>query len=1154
MDRGCSNNFITMRKVFLRMLLLKTFKDVLGLLSKISFSLALFLVVISSVESVLRLPPHVRYYLYLFLIISVSGHVFFASFVVVKLTGRALRHPRVLIKEIDNDMPDSKILLLYDVYRMLPGSEITEAAFVEICNRSNFFSKNNKTIRFDQILKPVYAYLPLVLYFYLNIFHFGSDSAIYRIYYYNTDFTAPPTHILRNVSVKQNAVYGDSLKLVCAANGEIPESVDLKFRSINRDNFSSVSVFKENDSIFSHTVIALSDFHYFFQTTETSTETLYVNVFMRPEISDLRISVSPPGYTKLPVRVYSGFSNQFFAYKGSSFQYEIRTTLSYPDTVIMYSDDERDLIMTGPDDGAYHSIFTVSDEKKTGFRLVKDHGHLITRNSFSAEHEISIIPDEKPVVNLIYPEKGHILDSSLEIPLFATAGDDFGITEVYVFLRKVQTDLFSGKKKTEYNRIRIKDFDEKDGVVIVNRIVQAGDLNLLPEDKVEIFLRVYDNDAISGPKFSDSDVRTLHLPSIQELLTLSGKNYSEQERVLKHELKTNLSVMEDVKELTKKLKMNRDLTWEDRNRIDNIISAQQEMSGGLESLESEIEKNISLLDQNSLLSRETIEKYSKLQNMIDGLFTNEMKEKIKKLSDLRSSTDFDKEQLSELLGDLENQQKEFQKGLEKSIEILEQIRTEFALDSLIRQIEFLISLQQEINDRLISPGTDLDGVLDDQKRGNSSYADFYEDLESSAVLIDNSNIKAIKESVRKKDIESDYSHALKNIADRSKDRAYLKGSVISGKLYNIKELLDDAKKQILQEQKKEITNDIYRVVDDLLLVSVEIESIKNSSRNLHASSPASAETVTRFARTDDLFNSAAERIFDISKRTFFIDRPIIGSIGRSVEMFKRISDIMINRRFSAAYPLNIQLMGSVNSLIVMLLDAVEEIENSDSPSGIDEMLRKMEEMANKQSQINTRTSDTSMNADMFSPSQMQDIMSRLAMEQYQLYQQLIEIGGEQSMQPGGSDPGDDGVPQPGEGAGVPGPGGYGPSDMQRGNGGRNNGGSQGSGSSLGEKLGDIAGSMKDAGNMLEDRVLDEHLMAKQNEIMQKFIDAIESVRRERTDARREGTAGNKMAVDPGRVEALFETSLKELMIRSLRDGYTSDYRQKIRDYFKELGN
>ncbi len=1134
-------------------LVLKTIKDIFYALSRVSFFLAVFLIILSSVEAVLKASAQVRYYFFILLVLVFSLHLLYASFIVFKLINRAIRHPRSLIGEIDNSSSGSRILILYDLYKKLPGSELTEAAFSEIYERHKSFSRINKGISLKKITAPLYAYLPLVLFAFLNLFHFSSDSAIYRIYYYSSDFTKPPSHILKNISAKLNVGQGDSLKILCLAEGEIPEYVDFKFRNMNRAGFSSVPVLRNNDSIFSHTITASSDFYYFFESAETATDTLFVNVFKRPEISGLRISVIPPEYTGLPVRVYSGVTNQVFAYKGSSFHYEITPTVFGTDSVIMYSDNYDSIIMGGTGDGVFKSEIDINEDRKFGFRLVKDHGPVTTRNSFSAEHRVTIIPDEYPVVNLIYPKQGHILDSSLQIPLFATAGDDFEVTEVYVFLRKIQMDQFAGSKKSEYIQIRIRDFEEKEGIIVVNQIIEAQVLNLYPDDRAELFVRVYDNDAVSGPKFSDSDIRTLHLPSIQELLSLSEEKYNKQENILKDELSKSISVMEDVKELTEKLKMNMDMSWEDMNRIDNMISLQQEMSESLERLEADIENNISLLDQNSLLSRETMEKYSKLQNMVDGLFTKEMKDKLQKLSDLRNSADHGKEQLSELLDDLESHQKEFQQGLEKSIAILEQIRTEFAIESLIRQIEFIILLQQDVNDRLITPESDLSGIYDDQKRGDSLYKDFYSDLEKNLAETGYSDFAEIIKSIQGKDLEKDYSDVLQSISDNSKSKAFSKGTAISGKLYDIKEQLADAKNKLLQEQKKEIMDDIYKVIDDMLLVSTEIEVIKNISKNLHASSPLSSETVIRFARARDLFGSISERLFDISKRTFFIDRRIIGSVGRSDEMFLRVSDFMINRRFSASYHLNTQLMGSLNSLMAMLLDTVEEIKNSDSPSGIDEMLRRMEEMASMQSQINKETSEMSINPDMFSHSKMQDMMNRLAMEQYQLYQQLMEIGGEQAMQPGGSDAGESGPPQPGEGAKMPGPGGFGASDMP-GAGSQHGDAGKGAGGSLGNKLRDIADSMRDSGNMLEDRILNEHLLAKQNEIMQKFIDAIDSVRRERTDARREGKTANRKAVDPGRVDVLFETSLKELMIRSLRDGYTNDYRQKIRDYFRELEN
>ena len=1140
--------------------------QVVRIIVRYFFITLLVMTAVSSVELSYNLGTTGRKILFAVSFLTVS---FFLALILIKtfrLAICALKNPRAIISEIDSFNAEFKFLLIHDLLSMEKNSELRDSAvkdmteeFLKIRKNPDIFSPAG--LSFSYIKSAVVLGASLFLFLF-------SGPAFYRIYNFEKDFTPPPSHTLTLLKTQSFLAEGDSVSTGCFSSGKHPDIVTYHKRYVDKDSYSDLRIPSESDSIYFYKTTESESFYYFFSTPEASTDTSFVTIYKRPEISEITLEVSSPRYTKLPVREYDGMIPSITVYKGSRLDFRISSTVSGTDSVIMKFTDRSEKLFSIDSTGNFTGNIIVREPSEYHFSIYKDYGGFMVSNSDPVVSNIEIITDEYPTVNLIYPEDGYMLDESMQIPVFATATDDFEITEAYLFMQKISFNQFTGKEeKSDYIKKRIKEFDNKDGILIVNSYEDLDQMRLFPEDKVSLFLRVYDNDEISGPKYTDSKIKTVVLPSLQELLTETEKNYADQDKSLKQELEKNRSMIEKITEMTEKLKMNQDFNWEDEKKLMEMLNEQEEMNRSLENLDQEIQKNISMMDENSILNEETMKKYMKLQKLVDDLFTGEMKEKLRELSDLKGTEEIDRDKFAEFLRDFENQQNQFKEGIEKSIEILEQIKNEYLLDKLIKQISELITKQHEINDSVLTNTSKNEENISRQKKIENSYDYFVKDLENSAEEIEMLVSEGVISEVKEKNIKKDMSDMQISMERSDKNSSFQKGSEIAAKLSEIKDSIENVKKDMMQEQKDQLKSEIEAVVADLILLSQELEKFKNFSKNISAASPLASDIIKRYERIKTFFVSTSEKIFDISKRTFFIDRSIIAGVGNIEEQFAQNSGVVVNRQFSASFQKSEVIMGNINKLALSLMDAASELERSESPSGLDEMLKKMEELAKMQSQINSQTSSMQVNAGESGMSQMQEMMQRLAMEQAQLYDALMKM--QQSMgQPGkeGS-PGQEGGPGS-EGApgnqgqvgknGMPqsgGPGSIPGSSGSPGQQGQN--GSQGNGqkgSALGNRLSDIAGDMKEVENQLKDKKLDESLLARQNEVMRKLLDAIESVKREKMDNRREGKIGRNKAVDPGRIDINSDKNLRELLIKTLKDGYTNSYKIKIKDYFRELEN
>ncbi len=776
----------------------------------------------------------IRTVLYFFTILAV---MYYAVSIVLKavIKFRIYRkNGRIILSKIDSEYPDMKILMLYDLNSTKDGSEIAQSAaeelsavFLKMKGKPDFFLSKPAKNAYKKILISA----AMIFFIFTNSYTY---SAAGRIVNYRVDFRSPASHSLKLLNPELTAAERDSVDLVCVLRGKNPGIITLKKRSVGEDTFVSREIAQTRDSIYIARSAESSDFYYFFESAETVSDTGCVTILKRPDVSSLSVTVEPPRYTKIPSKEYNEIISKITAYKGSRVTIVLTPTAELDSALIRFTDGNKKYFRR-LDTRMYSAELKIINDYEFSFDLYSRSGDVILQNKNPVVHRIEMIKDEYPVVNLIYPEDGQMIDESLQVPVFATATDDFELSRARIFYRKMSFNEFSGKmSRTDFIDEQIELLKDREGISIINTYFSCASLSLLPEDKVELFVRVYDNDAVSGPKFTDSKIRTVMLPSIEQLISGTEENYRNQDRILKEELDKNSAVLEKLSDISEKLKKNQKPDWEDDKKFRQIAEDQERMNKSLEELQKDIHKNIAMLEENSIISEETMNKYMKLQKLVDELFTVEMKEKLRQLNELPELGEFDKKKYSELLNEFENQQKQFSEGIEKSIEMLEQIKNEYMIDRLIRQIDDMITRQNDINTAIKEKNYDVNEQVSKEKKIESSFGFFEKELEKLSADSKEKGFADVMKDVKEKDLGKDFSGMKDMIGDNKQDDAGRKGGEISSKLLDTKSKLAGLKKKMLDEQKDDLKRELDEVISDLLLVSSEIEKLKNFSKDITA--------------------------------------------------------------------------------------------------------------------------------------------------------------------------------------------------------------------------------------------------------------------------------------------------------------------------------
>ena len=238
-------------------------------------------------------------------------------------------------------------------------------------------------------------------------------------------------------------------------------------------------------------------------------------------------------------------------------------------------------------------------------------------------------------------------------------------------------------------------------------------ISLAPEDKIEFYLLVSDNNDVTGPSITKTNLFVGTVPSLEDLF---NDIVSIEEDILDKTNEIDIHI-DDVKELVdeieKEMLKSDEISWEQSqkvnetaDKIDDIISEIEAINNAIENIQDQIENN-DLLDQSLL------EKFDEFQNLLDSVMTPEMLETLNKIKDM-----MDKLSTDQMIGEIQNFKQDIStldEQLDRFIELFERAMAEQIFDELIKYLEEMIDNQFEISEKLMDPIPEFSQIYSKQK-------------------------------------------------------------------------------------------------------------------------------------------------------------------------------------------------------------------------------------------------------------------------------------------------------------------------------------------------------------------------------------------------------------------------------------------------------
>ncbi len=950
------------------------------------------------------------------------------------------------------------------------------------------------------------------------------SSALFRILQPNADFRPKPPFELTFEQLPNIAIRGEPLTLT--VRGTVQEGIHLPLPKkislyIEETGSEPANPSVDLDSTGrAHYCIAnpQNDLRICAHTHWTHSDTVSIPVKTRPFIKDLEVRWFPPAYSGLPSGSAQDKRGDVEALFGSriSISFEADRNLAAADLVIFPdAQPENPSTISFPVQNNRAAIEFILRESGHYNILLKDQDGIA--NAAPVDYNLWPIPDEPPTVDIIYPPMDAELNESMMIPIKGQAKDDFSIARMrlgYRILKAGHSDSTHEAEAFVWSKIPYEALG--DGNFMAEYLWDLTALNLLPGDVILYRLEVMDNDAVSGPKISFSEVQRLIFPTLEEIFARMEEGQSEQMTDVRETLDQSKALKKELDALREELKRNPDLSWEERKKVEEMVKRQEEMAKRVEQMSEQADKLIRQMEENSLLSSETLQKYQELQKLISEVMTPELLQAMQKLQEALQKQD--PEELRRAVEQFSLNQEQFLEQMEKTLNILKQLQMEMKLDELAKRAEKLLEKQQDVNQSL----SDLER---EEARPKEAGAEaelqremqaFEREFEKTQELLKDSPYnpqEAMQEAQQLLDenqFQQEMGQMSQELQAGQTKSAQQKGSKIQNGLTQLSQKMKQAKQQMMDASKNELADALKKIAHNLLELSFQEEDLLNRSAGMDKASPRFRSQAEEQQLLKNQLERTAEELFKLSQKSFFITPQIGFALKQAFQGMDQALGGYTARNPQSVTRQQQAAMGGLNRAVMEIGQSLEQLSQASSSTGFSEMMEQLAKMAGEQGQINQGTMALipgGTNPGGLSPEQ-QAAMSRLAAQQEALRQQLEQW----------------------------------------------NQSSQQTQQLLG-RLGELGKEMQEIVNDLKNQQVDERTLKRQEKVLTRLLDAQRSVRereyrRERISRTAEGVYPHQT---PGTVdENRTNDETRELLLRALKEGYTRDYQQLIREYFEAL--
>ncbi len=779
-------------------------------------------------------------------------------------------------------------------------NELSPVSFSSIIQ----YSKNTKYLRW---LVPPVLLIILILLFWPEVF----TSSTKHIIYYNQSFYTPP-FLLEIQNSELKALQNENFTLSVKVRGQkIPDNIFIKMEN-NEFVLDKVS----NRGEFKYTFKSpQKDILFKLKTLDFETNDYTLKVLPKPSIQSFSLKLHFPKYLNKNDEKVSN-TGDIIIPEGTLVEWNFHT-LSTNELFIYFNDSSFQLPIT-----ASYITFQKRFKQNTQY-IVAGKNKYINYPVDSIHFNITVIPDQYPSITVTQQKDSGSVQFNPSF--FGTIKDDYGLTKLLFHATIYTQDSLLNKTEKHIDEyINISKMPNQ----IFNYFINPDKFaDTKPGDKIEYYFEVYDNDGVNGPKKTRSEILTHTIPSSSQI----AQNIEANNDQIKHELKENINqakqVQKDLQTLYKKILDKKQVSFEDKKSLQNILQKQKSIQQNIEELKNKLNHNNEM--QNQLQYNEDLaKKYEEIEKLLNDMMTPEMKKMMEELEQLMNKM-MDKNLMEQKIEEMKLNTKDLEKELDRTLEIFKQFELEQKMENNIQKLNELIQQQEKLSDETSDKKNNTQDLQQKQQELSNQFDNLKKDLKEMEQMnqsMEKPNELPNTESMQK-DISNEQSQSQEQLKNNNKPNSSSHQKKAAQKMKEMKQSLQNSLNQMQQEQQAENEDNIKQLLDNLLTLSFQQEELIQTIQKTKTTDPKYSQIARNQKKLSDAAKLIEDSLFSMSKRNPSISATLNKEITQIQYNMNQTANQITEHNSAMAAMYMQKSFTSINNLALMLNDALEQLQN-----------------------------------------------------------------------------------------------------------------------------------------------------------------------------------------------------------------------------------
>ena len=708
---------------------------------------------------------------------------------------------------------------------------------------------------------------------------------------------------------------------------------------------------------------------------EVATSPVYKAVCLdEPFARSWSVFYKPPAYTGLGSRTDSLSYGNIEAYKHTEVILSLGTNIPVETAVMRFSDGSSQALQR-VEETSFSGRITVTTPKTWYLELTDALG----RKSRPEEKTISVIPDNAPEIRIIYPGEDVLLDQSLLLPLIITASDDFGLRELSLHhqindrpaQQTVLRSLIGSKLFTLDHTLDMKGF------------------GLLPGDTVTYWAQVWDNSP--DRQSAQSAKFKARFPSIEEIYREIERQAQNSTRDLENTLRESRDLQKDFEQKRRELLKEDKLEWEDKKQLENMLDAQQQLTEQVENVAQDFQQLIDQMQRNDAVSTETLQKMQKIQELMEEISTDELREAMSKFE--QALLNVKPEDLRKALENMKFSMEDFSKKIDQTLALLESIKKEQALDKALQISKEMEQMQSALQEKTGDPKQNADRLAREQENISEKFDNLQQALDEADKLLDPSKDKQLKQEMSdlKQDMKSgqlqkNMQQSQQQLQQNQRAQASQAQSQALEKMRQYTRRLGEMKNSMGGGSMQEVTSAMQKAIRELLIFSKQHEELRG--RYANDPYPIVSDLIAQYEGVQVSLN----RLFSVPQVTMFLPPKFYIDLTDANRGYR---DVFVNVNEMQYAQIPAQLENIQKGLNLMIYDLMQALNNpsmgSGGGGGMQSLMQMLGQMGQEQMALNMLSEQLMMQLQQQGGrvnAGMQQQMQKLASDQERLAENL----------------------------------------------------------------------------------------------------------------------------------------------------------------------